>query len=84
MTLCAKRALFLLAALLLADGSAFLLDPPGQIRLWSSPRAPRWYRRAMSFFEGHVAFCRALSVAEIALGLALLARSRPPGRQRQS
>jgi hypothetical protein len=75
MTLQSKRGLSLLGALLLADGSVFLLDPSGQIRLWSSSRAPSWYRRAMSYFARHTGLCRALSVAEIAAGMALVARS---------
>lgn len=75
MTLRSKRALSLVGALLLADGSSFLFDPSGQIRLWSSPRAPGWYRRAMSYFAKHTGLCRALSAVEIAAGLALVARS---------
>jgi len=72
MTLRAKRVLSVVGALLLADGAAFLLDPAGQIRLWSGPRAPAAYRRAMSFFAGHTGFCRILSAAETAAGVALV------------
>lgn len=75
MTLRSKRALSLLGALLLADGSTFLLNPSGQIRLWSSRRAPGWYRKAMAFFAEHTGLCRVLSTAEIAAGAAFVARS---------
>ncbi len=75
MTLRSRRALNVLGALLLADGSSSLLDPSGQIRLWSGPRAPRWYRRAASYFAAHTGLCRAISAVEIAAGLALVVRS---------
>jgi hypothetical protein len=60
---------------LLADGSATLINPAGLIRLWSGPRAPSWYRNMMSYFTKHLGFTRAVSAAEVAAGLALVARS---------
>lgn len=75
MTVRGKRALSLLGMFLLADGSASMLNPASQLRLWSGPRAPRWYRRAMSYFGDHINLFRAISAAEIAAGIAALTRS---------
>lgn len=75
MSVRSKRALSLLGLFLVADGSATLINPAGLIRLWSGPRAPKWYRNLMSYFSKHLGFTRALSAAETAAGLALVARS---------
>jgi hypothetical protein len=75
MNLRSKRAMSLFGALMMADGLAFLISPAGQVRLWSSRRAPKFYRRTMSFFGAHKGLCRALAIAEAAAGVALVARS---------
>lgn len=75
MTVRSKRALSLLGLSLLADGSATLINPAGLIRLWSGPRAPGWYRNVMSYFAKHLAVTRAVSAAEVAAGIALVART---------
>jgi hypothetical protein len=75
MTLRSKRTISVLGALLVADGAAYLFNPSGQLRLWSTPRAPGWYRRATSYITEHTTLCRVLCAAEIAGGFALVARS---------
>lgn len=75
MNLRSRRALSLLGTLLLADGAMFLINPKGQLRLWSSPRAPRWYRRALLFFREHERLCRLISGVEVASGIAAIVRS---------
>lgn len=75
MNLRSRRALSILGTVLLADGAAFLIHPKGQLRLWSSPRAPKWYRRALLFFREHVGLCRLISGVEVAAGIAAIARS---------
>jgi hypothetical protein len=71
----AQRTSSLLGAALVADGAAFVTNPSAQIALWSSSRAPRWYRRVMSYFSEHPDVCRALAGAELVLGMAMLARA---------
>jgi hypothetical protein len=75
MTLRAKRGLALLGMFMVADGSTALINPAGWMRLWSGPRAPGWYRDMTSYFTKHLRLTRALSIAELAGGLALVARS---------
>lgn len=75
MTLRGRRALSLVGTMLAADGLTFASHPAGQIRLWSSGRAPRWYQRMMRFWLGHQALCRLLGGAEIIAGTLLLRRA---------
>jgi len=74
MTRRSKRALSILGTVLIADGSTFLANPRGLLRLGSSPSAPRFYRRMMAFCEEHVRLWRVVAAAEIAAGVALLRR----------
>lgn len=75
-----RKALSMVGALLAGDAAAFLLDTRGQIEVWSSSRAPRWYRRMMRFFEKRTALCRVIAAGELALAFGLLRRaSRPSG-----
>lgn len=70
-----KRALTLVGMTLVADGAVFVTNPAAQIRLWSSERAPAWYRRVMRLFAKHVSLCRALAATELLTGTALLLRA---------
>ncbi len=70
----AKRVSTLVAAALIADGAAFATNPQEQIRIWSSSRAPSWYRRLMNFLDHHTRLCRVLAGAELVAGAAILAR----------
>ena len=67
-----KKALSLLAIVMAGEAVTFLLAPGTQIRVWSSPSAPRWYRRMMSFFDAHRGCCRALAGLELAGAAAVL------------
>jgi hypothetical protein len=74
MSIRSERATTLLATALVADGAAFLTGTNAQIRIWSSPRAPRWYQRVMSFFAQHPVVCRSVAVVELLIGAGLLVR----------
>jgi hypothetical protein len=67
-----KKSLSLLAIMMAGNAVTFLLAPGAQIRAWSSPSAPRWYRRMLSFFDDHRALCRALAGLELAGAAAAL------------
>jgi hypothetical protein len=72
MAITAQRVTALVGMWMVAEGSAFALDPRGQVRLWSSSRAPHANRRAMRIFEARPGLCRALAVAELAAGAGVL------------
>lgn len=69
-----KRRFSLVGMVLIADGLAFLTNPREELRLWSRPSAPRWYRRVQHALDEHTALCRLLGAAELLLGLSVLAR----------
>jgi hypothetical protein len=67
-----KKMLSLLAIMMAGEAVTFLPAPRAQIRAWSSPSAPRWYRRMMSYFDDHRTLCRALAGLELAGAAAVL------------
>jgi hypothetical protein len=67
-----QKALSLLAIMMTGNAVTFLIAPRTQLRVWSSPSAPRWYRRMMSYFGDHRALCRALAGLELAGAAAVL------------
>jgi hypothetical protein len=66
----------ILGMFLVADAAALLVAPGAATRLWSSSRAPGWYRRAMRYLDAHRAFARSIATAELMTGVSLLRRSR--------
>src|SRR4051812_25996450 len=86
-----NRTTAVLGMVFVADAVTFLVDTDGQIRLWTGPSAPAWYRRAMAFFDKHRGICRVLAAAELLTGVSLIRsagrleeRGRPPSEASES
>ena len=65
----------LIGAALVADGAAFMIDPERQSHIWSSARAPFWYRGMMTYLGRHVRMSRTIAALELAAGLVMLSRA---------